>query len=192
MLQNNELLINKMDEMRNKIEIYEATQKGKKERGKKSYTGYLRTLAVLEALETFVYDNDIEYIAPSSANLGVLVETIITSYIKNKPQELAKARTSDLTTGGKRFDIKLLIKGSSSLPSVINENTKDDILIIGNMGVHILRNENIKEAIELGYFKKEKHGYKLRTTVFDSQLLVQTDFTKKLEKETGVLSYDGR
>ncbi len=181
----NELLVNRISEMSEKIATYELNAGVKQVGviGKKTYTGYLRTLPFLEALETVCYDNDTVIKVSDNDNLGVITEATVKSLL-NKGTSKSVQGATDLVTGGKRFEIKLLIKGSSSYPSTLDANTIDDVLIISNLGAFILRNKDIKKAIAQGHFKTGE--MKLKPTILSSNLLTTTEFTERLTEEWGL------
>ena len=172
-----ELLNAKINEMVAKVNDYETLGQGV---SKKTANGYKRTIPFLEALETACYDNDIMLDVRSTDNLGVITEATVKALL-GKGNSKSGARETDLITGGKRFEIKLLIKGSSSYPSSLDLETKEDVLIISNLGAYILRNEDIKTAHKQGYFKARET--KLKPTILDSGLLTETAFTERLTSE---------
>ena len=140
------------------------------------------TLPVLEMLETFTYDNDIVIDVKPNVNLGVIVEATVKAYL-NKGDGLAPQGKTDLVTGGKRFDVKLLVKGSTSYPSSIDLDSKDDVLFITNHGVRILRNENLKQAKAEGLLNAKN---RFTGKALDSDLLITTAFTERLTTEMGL------
>lgn len=143
---------------------------------------YKATLPTIERLEVFAHDNDIKIDVRENTNLGVIVEAMIKAHL-NKGDSLSMQGQTDLVTGGKRFDIKLLIQGSTSYPSSINLHTLDDVLFVTNDGVKIMRNHNIKVAYEKGYMNKRR---RFTGKVLDSGLLEETAFTKRLTQEMGL------
>lgn len=184
-----DVLTMKMDEMSEKMDGYKYAMKAgiKTPIGKKTFTGYVRTLPSLAALETVCYDNDTMIDVSLSDNLGVIVEAVAKSLL-GKGHAKSVQGSTDLVTGGKRFEIKYLVKGSSSYPSTLDMDTKEDVLIISNLGAFILRNEDIKKAYNQGYFKKGEN--KLKPTILSSDLLTETAFTKRLTTEWGLNTWN--
>ncbi len=181
----NELLMNRIADMSDKVHTYELNDGVKSDGviGKKTYTGYLRTLPFLEALETVCYDNDTVIKVSENDNLGVIAEATVKALL-NKGNAKSVQGSTDLVTGGKRFEIKLLIKGSSSYPSSLDLSTKEDVLIISNLGAFILRNKDLGKAVAQGYFKNGEN--KLKPTILSSNLLTTTEFTERLTTEWGL------
>lgn len=180
-----EILQIRIDEMSCKIGEYEQAKNAgvKAPISKKTYTGYLRTLPFLEALELQAFDNDAMIKVSLNDNLGVITEATVKALL-GKGNSKSQAGSTDLITGGKRFEIKLLIKGSSSYPSSLDFTTDEDVLIISNLGAFILRNKDIKTAKEQGYFKKNEA--KLKPTILGKSLLETTSFTERLTTEWGL------
>lgn len=143
---------------------------------------YIATLPTLEALEVMAYDNEIEISRNATSNLGTIIEAVVKSVL-NKGDSLAPQGVTDLVTGGKRFDIKLLIKGSTSYPSEIALDTKDDVLFVTDSGVYILRNKDIMKAKQAGYMNSKN---RFTGKVLTSDLLVTTAFTERLTLELGL------
>ena len=177
LLNGSELLNAKINEMVAKVVEYETLGTGIK---KKTANGYKRTIPFLRALETACYDNDVMLDVRSTDNLGVITEAVVKALL-GKGNSKSGARETDLITGGKRFEIKLLIKGSSSYPSSLDLETEEDVLVISNLGAYILRNADIKTAYKQGYFKAKEN--KLKPTILDSGLLTETAFTERLTSE---------
>lgn len=180
LLNGSELLNERIDGMNKSIAQYESTKTGV---SKKTANGYKRTVPFIEALELACYDNDIELNVRPKDNLGVITEAVVKALL-NKGNAKSVQGATDLVTGGRRFEVKLLIKGSSSYPSSLDLNTTEDVLIISNLGAYILRNDRIKEAFDKGYFKASEH--KLKPTILGTDLLIETAFTERLTEEWGI------
>lgn len=175
------VLADRMKAMYNEINLYEI--ESPKAKAKKTINGYKRTVALLDQLEMITYVNGTLIDVAPRDNLGVIVEAVVKSLLGKGHAKSLQGET-DLVTGGKRFEIKLLIKGSSSYPSSLDLETDEDVLIISNLGAFILRNEDIKEAYKQGYFKNKE--YKLKPTILNSSLLTTTGFTERLTEDWGL------
>lgn len=175
------LITSKIEEMSDKVNDYE---NGATDRvSKKTYNGLKRTIDLFIAIELFMQKEPFEFIASDSDNLGTITEAVVASFLKKVTRSKAAEGATDLTTGGKRFDIKLLVKGSSSLPSSIDLDTIDDILIVSNLGCFIVRRDKIALAYDLGYMKQGEN--KLKPSVLGWEHCIETRFTKRLTKVLG-------
>ena len=182
MLQNTKQLETRINEMLDKIYDYDMNGIG----SKKTINGYRRSVDLLTNIQYAVKEKNIEYIAHENDNLGVIVEAIVKSYLKGKPQNSSGVGQIDLVQGSRKFEIKLVTKGSSSYASTLRE-TDMDVLIISNLGAYILRKENLNKAINQGYFKKGE--LKLKPTILNSDLIVETSFTKRLTEDLNLQAW---
>lgn len=187
-----DLLEMRIEEMSTQNQVYEDFENGMKTAmkviSKKKYTGNRRTIDLLIALSMFARKHDIHILVSESDNLGVITEAIVKSYLKGMPLGKGGNNETDLIQGGRRFDIKLVVKGSSSFASSINLDTDDDVLIISNLGVKIIRKAMLKAAYANGYMKKSE--FKLSPTILTSEYVIETEFTKRLDLEMGVNVWD--
>lgn len=182
MLQNTTQLEKRINDMLDKIYDYDVNGIG----SKKSIDGYRRTVDLLTNIQYEMQDKGIEYYAHDNANLGVIIEAVVKSYLKGNAQSSSSAGQIDLVQGNKKFEIKLVVKGSSSYASTLKE-TDMDVLIISNLGAYILRKENLQKAFEQGYFKKGE--LKLKPTILHSDLIVETSFTKRLTDDLNLQAW---
>lgn len=180
-VQGYKILQERIDTMSEKIAGYENGLENSV--SKKTANGYKRTVTLLEQLEMLAYDNNIIIDVSPKDNLGVIAEALVKALL-GKGNAKALQGETDLVTGGRRFEIKLLIKGSSSYPSSLDLNTDEDVLIISNLGAFILRNEDIKEAYAKGYFKTKEN--KLKPTILGKDILTQTAFSERLTNDWGL------
>ena len=180
-LQASELLQVRIDEMEKQVALYELDHKDAM--AKKTVNGYKRYIPLLRNLEMLAYDNDLELAVNENDNLGVIIEALVKAYL-GKGNAKSLQGQSDLVTGGKRFEIKVVIKGSSSYASSLDLNTKEDVLIISNLGAYILRNEDLKKAYNLNYFKPKEN--KLKPTILGKDILTTTAFSQRLTEEMGL------
>lgn len=183
MLQNTKQLENRINEMLDKIYDYDMNGIG----SKKTINGYRRTVDLLTNIQYAIEKKNIEYYAHENDNLGVIVEAIVKSYLKGTAQSSSGVGETDLVQGGRKFEIKLVTKGSSSYASTLRE-TDMDVLIISNLGAYILRKENIQKAYEKGYFKKGE--LKLKPTILNSDLIVETEFTKRITDDLNLKAWN--
>lgn len=183
MLQNTTQLEKRINEMLDKIYDYDMNGIG----SKKTINGYRRTVDLLTNIQYAIEKKNIEYYAHDNDNLGVIIEAVVKSYLKGTPQNSSGVGQVDLVQGGRKFEIKLVTKGSSSYASILRE-TDMDVLIISNLGAYILRKEVIGEAINKGYFKKGE--LKLKPTILNSDLIIETVFTKRITNDLNLKAWD--
>lgn len=189
MKKNENLITQRIEFYDARIESYElarlggATTKELASR-RKQYSSDKRVMDFLVALENLVFENKIEYYAHDNDNLGAITESIVKSYLKGQAMGMGAVGETDLIQGGRRFDIKMTLKGSTNAASEINLDTQDDVLLITNCGIRIIRKENLEKLVDLGCYKKGTT--RMMFKAFNCEYAIETQFTKRLEKELGL------
>lgn len=156
--------------------------KSSEAKSKKWMTGAIRQYDLWENISYFAKKNALEFEAPENSNWGDIIEPLVKSYLKGRVMAKSLQGQTDLFHG-RNFEIKLLVKGTSSYPSSLAQDDHD-VLLITNLGAKILRKENIAKAYEQGYIKPKED--KIRPTILNSDLLVETPFTERLTEEMGL------
>lgn len=182
-----DLLENKANNLQEKVMAYELGHA--KAPSKKTATGYMRTMDFLYNLADNLSDS-LEVDVHPNSNLGEIIEAVFTGYILDEVGTKADSKTADLIfKNGKRYEIKFMIKGSSSLPSTLDLEAKEDVLVISNTGAFVIKRENVKVLQERNLLKPKENKIKL-AVLNHADLLHETPLTKRLNKELELVTYE--